>query len=67
MVSGSESVVKKRGRPRKKGSKCCGYRLRMTKEEEDRLNWISDKTGLKKSEVIGKALSMYENLVKYQY
>ena len=42
------------------------YRLRTNADEEEKLEYLSMKMGLPKSEVLRKALEMYYNLAKYQ-
>ena len=62
MIFGGDS----RGRPKKIDGKTKRFNLRMTLEEDEKLGWMCEKTGLNKTEVIRKALGMYENLLKYR-
>ena len=56
----------KKGRPIAKNRKDNRYNLRLTDEEKRYLDYISDKTGTKKSDVLRKALKMCYNLEKYK-
>lgn len=58
--------MKKRGRPLKEGSKHNQYRLRMTDKDLEMLEYMSEKKGLSKADIIRNSLQMYYSLLKYQ-
>lgn len=60
-------MPKERGRPPIDGSKKNRCEIRMTDEEVEQLEFMTDKTGLTKTEVVRNALKMYHNLVKVQH
>lgn len=60
-------MSKKRGRPVTDGAKSNRCEVRMTDEELEQLEYMIDKTGLTKTEVVRNALKMYHNLVKVQH
>ena len=63
----SNVVKKKRGRPKQKGSKTYRYELRLTKDEYNRLNNLSESTGETKIDLLLQGFKMVENLKKYQF
>lgn len=67
MVSGSDSEGRKRGRPRKNPPKTHDFGMRFSDEEYASLTMMAEKTGLTKTEIIRKALGMYENFVRVRY
>ena len=56
-------MEKKRGRPRSDAVRDKQYRLCMSEEEYDELNYMSYKSGLSRADVIREALRMYSNLL----
>lgn len=58
---------KKRGRPKKEDGKKYNYRLRLTKEEYERLDNLSKKTGETKIDLLLEGFRMVENLKKIQF
>ena len=56
----------KRGRPLKEGAKHNQYRLRMTKKDIEILEYMANKKGLSKADIIRNSLQMYYSLLKYQ-
>ena len=56
----------KRGRPKTGNSRKNRYNLRLNDEESGYLDYIFDKTGTKKSDILRKGLKMYYNLEKYK-
>ena len=63
----SNDVKKKRGRPKQKGSKIYRYELRLTEDEYNRLNNLSESTGETKIDLLLQGFRMVENLKKYQF
>lgn len=59
-------MMKKRGRPLKEDSKHNQYRLRMTEKDFEMLEYMADKKGLSKADIIRNSLHMYYSLLKYQ-
>lgn len=57
--------MKARGRPYKDGGKKNQYRIRLSNEELNRLNYLSFETDKSKADVIRDALKMYYNLKIY--
>lgn len=57
----------KRGRPKKEDSKKYNYRLRLTKDEYERLDDLSKKTGETKIDLLLEGFRMVENLKKIQF
>lgn len=53
------------GRPRRDGSKTGRVELRISTEEEQMLNDLSELTGESKSDIIRKGIRMSYNLEKY--
>ena len=53
------------GRPRRDGSKTGRIEIRISAEEEQMLNDLSDLTGEPKSDIIRKGIKMSYNLEKY--
>ena len=53
------------GRPRRDGSKTSRIEIRISAEEEQMLNDLSDLTGESKSDIIRKGIKMSYNLKKY--
>lgn len=58
--------MNKRGRPAKEGSKNKQYKMRMSEKEVAMLEYMADKKGLSKSEIVRDSLRTYYNLLKYQ-
>ena len=58
--------MKKRGRPLKEGAKHNQYRLRMTEKDIEILEYMANKKGLSKADIIRNSLQMYYSLLKYQ-
>lgn len=58
--------MKKRGRPLKEDSKHNQYRLRMTEKDFEMLEYMANKKGLSKANIIRNSLQMYYSLLKYQ-
>ena len=54
-----------RGRPIKDGAKNNQYRIRLSDEELDKLNYLSFETDKSKADVIRDALKMYYNVKIY--
>ena len=63
----STDVKKKRGRPKHEGSKTYRYELRLTEDEYNRLNKLSESTGETKIDLLLQGFRMVENLKKYQF
>lgn len=57
-------MICKRGRPKKEVSKSESFTLRLTKEEQNKLEYISFETGKSRSEVLLKGLEMQYKLHK---
>lgn len=57
----------KKGRPKKEDNKVFGYRLRLTKDEYERLDNLSKKTGETKINLFLEGFKMVENLKKIQF
>ena len=55
-----------KGRPKKQNRKNHVYTLRLDDEEKGYLDYIGDKTGTKKSDILRKALKICYNLEKYK-
>lgn len=60
----SEIEKRKRGRPKKDGSNCNQYRLRMSDDMAMRLNNLSQMTGKSRADIFREAFNIYENLEK---
>ena len=58
-------MIGKRGRPAKNEAKKNQYRIRMTDEDASALEYLSEKLGLSKADVIRKGLKILLNLSKY--
>lgn len=56
----------KKGRPKKEDNKVFGYRLRLTKDEYERLDNLSKKTGETKIDLLLEGFKMVEKLKKIQ-
>ena len=56
----------KRGRPKKEDAKTNGYRLRMTDDENKRLEELQQICGTTKAEIIRQALSDYHDKIMNQ-
>lgn len=56
----------KRGRPKKEESKKERIIIRIDDEEKDMLDYLSEMTGMSKSEVVRKGMRMVYNLEKYR-
>lgn len=54
----------KKGRPKKEDNKVFGYRLRLTKDEYERLDNLSKKTGETKIDLLLEGFKMVEKLKK---
>ena len=54
----------KKGRPKKEDNKVFGYRLRLTKDEYERLDNLSKKTGETKFDLLLEGFKMVEKLKK---
>ena len=63
----SNDVKKKRGRPKQEGSTTHRYELRLTEDEYNRLNNLSESTGETKIDLLLQGFRMVENLKKYQF
>lgn len=63
----SEKITKRRGRPKKDGSNCNQYRLRMSEDMADRLNNLSQMTGKSRADIFREAFNIYENLEKMKH
>ena len=59
--------MKNRGRPNQEICRRKGYRLRMTGDEEEMLNYLSEETGLTKADIFRKSLKMFYNLEKSKH
>ena len=57
--------MRARGRPIKDEAKNKQYRIRLSDEELDKLNYLSFETNKSKADVIRDALKMYYNLKIY--
>lgn len=60
------NIIRKRGRPSKPDGKNKDFKIRMTEEELEHLNYLSEKSGKNKSEIIREGLKMYYNLQVYK-
>ena len=60
----SEKHTKRLGRPKKDGSNCNQYRLRMSEDMADRLENLSQVTGKSRADIFREAFNIYENLEK---
>lgn len=58
-------MIKKKGRPKKEDNKVFGYRLRLTKDEYERLDNLSKKTGETKIDLLLEGFKMVENTHGY--
>lgn len=56
---------KKRGRPPKETTKSIRCQIRMTEEEDFVLNYLVEKKGMTKTEIINEALKLMYNFEKY--
>lgn len=56
--------MEKRGRPLKEDAKRKQFRIRMTDEQAEMLNFTSERLGVSKTDVILKALNIQYNLAK---
>ena len=56
---------KKRGRPPTGEVRTYGYRVRLTEDEAEILDYLSDKLGKSKAEVLRKGLAIQYNLEKF--
>ena len=56
----------KKGRPKKEDNQVFGYRLRLTKDEYERLDNLSKKTGETKIDLLLEGFKMVEKLKKIQ-
>lgn len=59
----SETNKKKRGRPKKGGSKQKQYRLRMTEEEFNEFTRLSELSHKSKSDILREGYQMSKNLI----
>lgn len=59
-------LTKKRGRPKMKDPKnpVCG--LRLNKKDIERLNFIIEKTGMRKTDILREGLRTFYNIVMYR-
>ena len=58
-------IKKKRGRPSTGEARTYGYRVRLTEDEAEILDYLSDKLGKSKAEVLRKGLAIQYNLEKF--
>lgn len=58
--------MKTRGRPCKDGSKKCRFEIRIDERNRDMLDFLAEKTGKTKTEIMMNGLRMYYNLEKYR-
>lgn len=56
---------KKRGRPPKETTKSIRCQIRMTEEEHSVLNYLAEKKGMTKTEIINEALMLMYSFEKY--
>ena len=56
---------KKRGRPPKETIKSIQCHIRMTEEENSVLNYLAEKKGMTKTEIINEALKLMYSFEKY--
>ena len=60
-----ENEQRKRGRPKKIGSKKERLEVRLSDKDSDLLNYLCCQTGKNKTDIVRESLKMYSNLVKY--
>ena len=58
-------IKKKRGRPPTGEARTYGDRVRLTEDEAEILDYLSDKLGKSKAEVLRKGLAIQYNLEKF--
>ena len=58
-------IKKKCGRPPTGEARTYGYRVRLTEDEAEILDYLSDKLGKSKAEVLRKGLAIQYNLEKF--
>ena len=58
-------IKKKRGRPPIGEARTYGYRVRLTEDEAEILDYLSDKLGKSKAEILRKGLTIQYNLEKF--
>ena len=58
-------IKKKRGRPPTGEARTYSYRVRLTEDEAEILDYLSDKLGKSKAEVLRKGLTIQYNLEKF--
>ena len=58
-------IKKKCGRPPTGEARTYGYRVRSTEDEAEILDYLSDKLGKSKAEVLRKGLTIQYNLEKF--
>ena len=59
---GDEELKRKRGRPKKDGSKYERVEIRLTTDMANRLNNLSDLVGMSKADILRDAFNRYEQL-----